>query len=108
MMATRSAGARPDRLTRLIWLTGAAVSAFTYLPLVVVIVFAFHDSPIIAWPLRLGTFRWFEALSHDRGMLGAAIASVKLALLAVTIALLVGVPGAFVLDRCEFPGKTAF
>jgi spermidine/putrescine transport system permease protein len=98
----------PDRLTGLIWLTGAAVFAFIYLPLVVVIVFAFHDSPIIAWPLRLGTFRWFEALSHDRGMLDAAIASVKLALLAVTIALLVGVPGAFVLDRCEFPGKTAF
>jgi spermidine/putrescine transport system permease protein len=98
----------PDRLTGLLWLTGVGVFAFIYLPLVVVIVYAFHDSPIIAWPFRFGTFRWFQALSHDRGMLDAAIASVKLALLAVTIALLVGVPGAFVLDRYEFPGKTAF
>jgi spermidine/putrescine transport system permease protein len=98
----------PDRLTGLLWLTGVGVFAFIYLPLVVVIVFAFHDSPIIAWPLRLGTFRWFQALSHDRGMIDAAIASVKLAFLAVAIALLVGVPGAFVLDRFEFPGKTAF
>ena len=105
---TRAAGTRPDRLTGLLWLTGGGVFAFIYLPLVVVIVFAFHDSPIIAWPLRLGTFRWFQALSHDRGMLDAAVASVKLAFLAVAIALLVGVPGAFVLDRCEFPGKTAF
>jgi spermidine/putrescine transport system permease protein len=98
----------PDRLTGLLWLSGGAVFAFIYLPLLVVILYAFHDSPIIAWPLRLGTFRWFQALSHDRGMIAAAIASVKLASLAVAIALLVGVPGAFVLDRCEFPGKTAF
>jgi spermidine/putrescine transport system permease protein len=104
----RSPAAPPDRLTTLLWLTGGAVFAFIYLPLAVVVVFSFHDSPIIAWPLRLGTFSWYRALYHDRGMLDAALASLKLALLAVTIALLVGVPGAFVLDRTEFPGKTAF
>jgi spermidine/putrescine transport system permease protein len=98
----------PDRLSALLWLAGGAVFAFIYLPLVVVIVFSFHNSAIIAWPLRLGTFRWYEALAHDRGMLDAALASVKLALLAVVIALGVGVPGAFVLDRSQFPGKTAF
>jgi spermidine/putrescine transport system permease protein len=97
-----------DHVDRLLWLAGAGVFGFIYLPLLVVIVFAFHDSPIIAWPLRLGTFRWFEALAHDRGMLGAAVASLKLATLAVAISLLVGVPGAFVLDRSEFPGKTIF
>jgi spermidine/putrescine transport system permease protein len=107
-MRPHSPAASPDRLTSLLWLTGAGVFAFIYMPLAVVIVFAFHDSPIIAWPLQLGTFRWFVALSHDRGMLDAAIASVKLAFLAVAISLLVGVPGAFVLDRCEFQGKTAF
>jgi spermidine/putrescine transport system permease protein len=98
----------PDRLSALLWLTGAAVFSFIYLPLVVVIVYAFHDSPIIAWPLQLGTLRWFGALAHDRGMLEAAVASLKLALLTVTISLLIGVPGAFVLDRFDFPGKTAF
>ena len=98
----------PDRLTMLLWGAGIAVFGFIYLPLVVVMVYSFHDSPIIAWPLQLGTTRWFVALAHDRAMLGAALASLKLALLAVVIALLVGVPGAFVLDRLEFPGKTAF
>src|SRR3954469_17877046 len=98
----------PDRLGRLLWLSGGAVFAFIYLPLVVVVVFSFHDSAIIAWPLRFGTLKWFVALAHDRGMLDAALASLKLALLAVAIALLVGVPGAFVLDRSDFPGKTAF
>jgi spermidine/putrescine transport system permease protein len=109
MNPPRNPTGRPtDRLSVLLWLTGGAVFAFIYLPLAVVVVFSFHDSPIIAWPLRLGTFSWYRALYHDRGMLDAALASLKLALLAVTIALLVGVPGAFVLDRTEFPGKTAF
>jgi spermidine/putrescine transport system permease protein len=97
-----------DLLTSALWGTGLAAFAFIYLPIVVVIVYAFHDSPIIAWPLRLGTFRWFAALLHDRGLLEAALASLKLALLAVGISLLVGVPGAFLLDRFEFLGKTAF
>jgi spermidine/putrescine transport system permease protein len=98
----------PDRLTALLWAAGLGVFAFIYLPLVVVVLYAFHDSPIIAWPLRLGTTKWFGALVHDRGMIDAALASLKLALLAVTMSLLVGVPGAFVLDRFNFPGKTAF
>jgi spermidine/putrescine transport system permease protein len=97
-----------DFLTALLWATGLATFAFIYLPIAVVILYSFHNSPIIAWPLHLGTVRWFVALVHDRAMLDAAFASLKLALLAVAIAILVGVPGAFVSDRLEFPGKTAF
>jgi spermidine/putrescine transport system permease protein len=36
------------------------------------------------------------------------VASLKLALMATGLALVVGVPGAFVLDRYDFPGTTAF
>jgi len=91
-----------------LWGVSGLVFGFLYLPLAVVVVYAFHDSAIIAWPLRLGTLRWFEALAHDRAMLAAALASLKLGLLAVAIALALGVPAAFVLDRSEFPGKAAF
>jgi spermidine/putrescine transport system permease protein len=97
-----------DLFTPLLWAAGLATFAFIYLPIAVVVLYSFHDSPIIAWPLQLGTLRWFVALGHDRAMLDAALASLKLALLAVSIAILVGVPGAFVSDRLEFPGKTAF
>ena len=97
-----------DRFTPLLWIVGLGVFGFIYLPIAVVIVYAFHDSPIIAWPLQFGTLRWFTTLAHDREMLDAALASLKLALLAVLIAILVGVPGAFVVDRVDFPGKTIF
>ncbi|HEY7635212.1 MAG TPA: ABC transporter permease [Gemmatimonadales bacterium] len=97
-----------DPLALGLWCAAAAVFGFIYLPILVVVVYAFHDSPIIAWPLQLGTWRWFGALLHDRGMLEAAEASLKLALLAVAFALVIGVPGAFLLDRHDFPGKNAF
>jgi spermidine/putrescine transport system permease protein len=100
--------ARRDGITPALWSAGGLVFAFIYLPLLVVILYAFHDSNIIAWPLKLGTLRWFQALAHDRGMIDAAIASFKLALLTVVFAVSIGVPGAFVLDRVDFPGKTVF
>ena len=99
---------RSDPLTAGLWVTAGAVFAFIYAPLAIVIVYSLHDSSIIAWPLKLGTLRWYGVLAHDRSMLAAAWASVKLAVLAVIIALAVGVPGAFVLDRYDFPGKSAF
>jgi spermidine/putrescine transport system permease protein len=98
----------PDWWNRGLWTAGVAVFAFIYLPLAVVVLYAFHDSSIVSWPFRPFTFHWFVDLAHDRGMIGAALASLKLAVLAVGIALAVGVPGAFVLDRLEFPGKALF
>ncbi len=99
---------RPDWLSRSLWLGGIAVFVFIYTPLLVVILYSFHDSRIIAWPLRLGTLHWYDVLLHDRGMIEAVVASLKLAVLAVIISLAVGVPAAFLLDRHDFPGKTLF
>lgn len=106
MSRTRGGGA--DWQTRCLWAGGGAVFAFIYLPLLVVVLYSFHDSPIIAWPLRFGTLHWYRVLLQDRGMLDAVLASVKLAVLAVGIALAVGVPGAFLLDRHDFPGKVLY
>jgi spermidine/putrescine transport system permease protein len=99
---------RRDWPTGALWVTSAAVFAFLYLPLVVVALYSFHTDSIIAWPLELGTFKWYGVLAHDREMISATWASLELALMAVTIAMGIGVPGAFVLDRAEFPGKNAF
>lgn len=97
-----------DHWGRALHVTGGAVFVFIYLPLAVVILYAFHDASIVAWPFRPFTLRWFNALAHDRGMIAAAVASLKLAILATLLALGVGVPGAFLLDRYQFPGKAAF
>ncbi|HEY7681540.1 MAG TPA: ABC transporter permease [Gemmatimonadales bacterium] len=107
--SARPPARRPaDRWGQTLWATGIAVFLFVYLPLGVVILYAFHDANIVAWPFHPFTFRWFTTLAGDRGMLAAAGASLKLALLAVLLALGLGVPGAFILDRLDFPGKAAF
>jgi spermidine/putrescine transport system permease protein len=104
-----SPGRRPtDRWTSVLWLTGSGVFLFIYLPLAVVILYAFHNATIVAWPFQPFTLHWFGDLAHDRGLIEAAGASLKLALLATALALGVGVPGAFVLDRLDFPGKAGF
>lgn len=99
---------RRDVWTPFLQFTGLSVFLFIYLPLAVVVLYAFHDASIVAWPFRPFTLHWFRDLVHDRAMLAAALASLKLALLATLLALGVGVPGAFVLDRYQFPGKAAF
>ncbi len=99
---------RGDAWTSALWTTGIAVFLFIYLPLLVVVLYAFHDANIVAWPFRPFTLRWFGMLVEDRQMLEAASASLKLAVLATILALGVGVPGAFVLDRYDFWGKAAF
>ena len=45
----------------------------------VVVLYSFHDSRIIAWPLHLGTLHWYDVLRHDRGMIAAVLASEKAA-----------------------------
>jgi spermidine/putrescine transport system permease protein len=97
-----------DRLTTALWAGGIGVFLFIYLPLVVVVLYAFHVPSIVAWPFQGWTLKWFTALAQDRGLLSAAGASLKLALMATALALGIGVPGAFVLDRFDFPGKTIF
>jgi spermidine/putrescine transport system permease protein len=96
------------RWSTALWIVGTLVFAFIYIPLAVVVLYSFHTGSIIAWPIELGTFRWYGVLAHDRGMIAAFWASLKVAVLAVLIALAFGVPGAFVLDRASFPGKGAF
>jgi len=64
---------RRDYLTPGLWTVGTGVFLFIYLPLAVVVLYAFHDASIIAWPPKLGTLRWFNAVFHDRGMIEATM-----------------------------------
>lgn len=97
-----------DWLTPALWVVGVGVFLFIYGPLLVVMIYSVHDARIISWPLRLYTWEWYGVLFRDRGMLDAVGASLKLAVLAVAISLGIGVPGAFLLDRYDFPGKTLY
>src|SRR5579862_5649803 len=86
----------------------ACVYAFLYLPIVVLILYSFNRDGVGGFPPRHLTFDWYGALFTDSAMWSAVENSVIVALAAVVISILVGLPAAYTLDRYDFPGKAAF
>jgi spermidine/putrescine transport system permease protein len=86
----------------------ALILAFLYLPVVVLVVFSFNDNVVTTLPLRGFTLGWYESMLANADMMAAIRNSFYVAAMATVLALLIGVPAAFALDRADFPGKTAF
>lgn len=91
-----------------LWTLAAAILAFLYLPIVVLIVFSFNDSRSLTLPLSGFTWRWYEAMLANRDLLTAIWNSFYVGIIATALTLAIGVPAAFALDRLEFPGKRIF
>ncbi len=106
-----SSPGRPAALTRKrgvgLKLYGLAVFLFLYFPLVIVLIFSFSPTKTMVGMQGL-TLRWYEELFRDRGLLAALGHTVLIGLAAVTVAVVLGVSGAFFLARVRFPGKQAF
>jgi|NGEPerStandDraft_6_1074524.scaffolds.fasta_scaffold00105_14 spermidine/putrescine transport system permease protein len=84
------------------------VFLFLYLPLAVLAVFSFASNTVSALPLHHFTLEWYQQAFHDTALLVAVRNSVFVALGAVAIATVVGVPGALLVDRYNFPGRRIF
>ncbi|AXC13061.1 Spermidine Putrescine ABC transporter permease component potC [Acidisarcina polymorpha] len=85
-----------------------AVYAFLYLPIIVLIVYSFNGSGVGGFPPQHLTLAWYGLLFRDAAMWNAVENSLIVALSAVGIAIAVGFPAAYSLDRFEFPAKALF
>ena len=83
----------------------ALVLVFLYLPIAVMIVMAFNQSPLYRLPVVWDTV-WFERLAGNERLLGASLNSVVLALINAVIATTLGTMTALAFARYEFRGKT--
>lgn len=93
------------RWTLRVWTWIALV--FLYLPLVVIAVLSFNRATSLSWPpTGLTTDWWSKAWSAD-GPRDALWSSVKLALAATAIALVIGTLASFAMQRFSFYGKQA-
>src|SRR3984885_8297392 len=84
------------------------VYAFLYFPIVVLVVYSFNGSGVGGFPPAHWTLDWYRQLFGDGALWEAVWNSVVVALVAVTIALGMGLPAALALDRTDFPGKALF
>ena len=84
------------------------VYAFLYLPIIVLVVYSFSGSGVGGFPPASWTFEWYRQLFADGALWDSVLTSLKVAAVAVAIALVLGMPAALALDRADFPGKSLF
>jgi putative spermidine/putrescine transport system permease protein len=79
--------------------------AFIYVPLIVVVVYAFNASNIQSWPISGISLRWFERAVGDGSIRIALLNSLLAASGATAIALVLGSMAAFAVQRYQFFGR---
>jgi putative spermidine/putrescine transport system permease protein len=85
---------------------GVAVAlAFIYIPLIVVILYAFNTSRTLEWPPPGLTLDWFPKAFENEGAQDAFVTSLKAGLLATSIALILGTLAALAVARHRFFGR---
>src|SRR5215212_3673913 len=95
-----------SRLTRvLLRVASGGVLLFLYLPLVVVVIYAFNDSRLQAWPPPGLSLRWVEAAVGNRGVIRALTNSLIAATFATSIALVLGTLASIAVHRFSFFGR---
>jgi putative spermidine/putrescine transport system permease protein len=88
-------------------LATVAVIAFLWLPLLLIMAYAFNPSTIQSWPISGFTLHWFHEAWHDPEARSSLWLSVKVGLAATAIALLLGTAAAAAIYRFRFFGREA-
>src|SRR2546426_1309461 len=81
------------------------VLAFLYIPLAIVVVYAFNKARIQSWPPSGFTTKWFGVAWRNKELRSALWLSIQAGLGATTIALLLGSAAAFAVHRFRFFGR---
>ncbi len=95
--------ARGTRLALAGW--AVLVTAFLWIPLLLILVYAFNDSNIQSWPIHGFTTRWFRIAWNTQEVRDAVWLSVRAGLTATGAALALGSAAAFAIARFRFFGR---
>jgi putative spermidine/putrescine transport system permease protein len=79
--------------------------AFIYVPLAIVVLYAFNAEPLVRWPIGSLTLDWVGRALGDVGVRNALTASVQAAIGATAAALVLGSLLAFAVHRFRFFGR---
>jgi spermidine/putrescine transport system permease protein len=94
--------------SRWLVLHAAAVFAFLYLPIAVLMVYSFNGEGVGGFPPHHLTLDWYRTLFADGPIWESVLTSLQVAFAAMAISLGLGVPAALALARAQFPGKAFF
>ena len=83
------------------------VLAFLFIPIVLIVLYAFNQSNIESWPIAGFSLHWFGVAWHDEQVRSAFLLSVRVGLVATALALLLGSAVAYALYKFRFFGREA-
>src|SRR4051794_11817734 len=86
-------------------LATAVVLLFIYVPLALVVIYAFNESGTSAWPPSGFSTRWIGEAIANTGLQQAFLTSVGVALVATAIAMLLGALASLAVSRYSFFGR---
>ncbi len=96
---------RVSRIALAVWT--ALIMLFLFVPIAIIIVYAFNPSNVQSWPLSGLSTKWFSTTWHNAEARHALWLSVRAGLLSDAIALLLGSAAAFAVHRFRFFGREA-
>ncbi len=83
------------------------VLTFLFIPIIIIVVYAFNASNIQSWPISGFSLRWFASAYENQEIRTALALSLKAGLVSTSIAVLLGSAAALAVHRYEFFGKDA-
>jgi len=96
---------RPLRVALRVWV--ALVLAFLFIPILLIVAYAFNRSNIESWPMSGLSVHWFAVAWHDPQVRAAFWLSVRVGIFATVLALLLGTAVAYALHQFRFFGREA-
>ena len=88
-----------------IWV--ALVLAFLFIPILLIVLYSFNRSNIESWPLAGFSGHWYDVAWHDAQVRSAFLLSVRVALFATALAVVLGSSVAYALYKFTFFGRDA-
>jgi putative spermidine/putrescine transport system permease protein len=83
------------------------IMLFLFIPIALIVVYAFNSSNVQSWPLPGLSTRWFSSTWNNHEVRNALWLSVRAGLIATAVALLLGSMAAFAVHRFRFFGREA-
>lgn len=97
---------RHSRLSRTaLWLWVAAVLFFLFAPILTIILFGFDKSNVETWPIQHWTLHWYSVAWNDPQVRSAFELSIKAAVAATVLSLVLGSMAAFGVHKARFFGR---
>jgi putative spermidine/putrescine transport system permease protein len=93
------------RVALRIWV--GVVLAFLFVPIGLIVLYAFNSSNIESWPISNFTLHWFSVAWHDEQVRSAFLLSVRVALVAMVLAVILGSTVAYGVHQFRFFGREA-